>query len=700
LPLVSALGVKNTWKIVRKNSDIVTTVLIVGVVLIMILPVPPILLDLLLSFNITFSVIILIVSMYTLTALDFSIFPSLLLITTLFRLSLNVSSTRLILLNGDRGSAAAGDIISSFGTFVVGGNYIVGLVVFSILVLINFIVITKGAGRIAEVGARFTLDAMPGKQMSIDADLNAGLISDSEAKTRRSTIEREADFYGAMDGASKFVRGDAIAGILITFINIIGGLVIGVLQHNMNIADAAKTYTLLTVGDGLVSQIPALIISTAAGTIVTRSASSSNLGDDITRQLSLQPRAMAIAAGIVMLLALVPGLPKIPFIVLASLSGYGAYLIMAKEKEEEKEKRKIETEEKKEKTPEKVEALLRIDTLEMEVGYGLVAMVNEEQDGALLDKIKTIRRQTVLDLGLIVPPIRIRDNLELKPNEYSISIKGVSVGAGEIIPNKYMAMNAGGATEDISGIPTEEPAFGLPAVWINEEEKEDVISKGYTVVDPITVVATHVSEIISRNAPELLGRQDAQNLLDNLKEIQPKLVEELVPGLLSLGTFQKILKKLLGEKISIRDLSTICETLSNAAASTKDADSLTELVRVSLSRQISSKLMTENKKIQVFTFHPLLEQEIVNSVEKSDQISYLSLTPERAQGIISALEKKTLEMSSKNVQPILLCYPQIRGLMKELTERFIPNLIIVSHSEISKDAEVESLGTVSVENES
>lgn len=700
MPLVSALGVKNTWKIVRKNSDIVTTVLIVGVVLIMILPVPPILLDLLLSFNITFSVIILIVSMYTLTALDFSIFPSLLLITTLFRLSLNVSSTRLILLNGDRGSAAAGDIISSFGTFVVGGNYIVGLVVFSILVLINFIVITKGAGRIAEVGARFTLDAMPGKQMSIDADLNAGLISDSEAKTRRSTIEREADFYGAMDGASKFVRGDAIAGILITFINIIGGLVIGVLQHNMNIADAAKTYTLLTVGDGLVSQIPALIISTAAGTIVTRSASSSNLGDDITRQLSLQPRAMAIAAGIVMLLALVPGLPKIPFIVLASLSGYGAYLIMAKEKEEEKEKRKIETEEKKEKTPEKVEALLRIDTLEMEVGYGLVAMVNEEQDGALLDKIKTIRRQTVLDLGLIVPPIRIRDNLELKPNEYSISIKGVSVGAGEIIPNKYMAMNAGGATEDISGIPTEEPAFGLPAVWINEEEKEDVISKGYTVVDPITVVATHVSEIISRNAPELLGRQDAQNLLDNLKEIQPKLVEELVPGLLSLGTFQKILKKLLGEKISIRDLSTICETLSNAAASTKDADSLTELVRVSLSRQISSKLMTENKKIQVFTFHPLLEQEIVNSVEKSDQISYLSLTPERAQGIISALEKKTLEMSSKNVQPILLCYPQIRGLMKELTERFIPNLIIVSHSEISKDAEVESLGTVSVENES
>jgi len=688
------------WEAIKYNTDIITTVMIVGVVLLMILPVPPIIMDLLLSFNITFSIIILLVSMYTLKALDFSIFPSLLLITTLFRLSLNVSSTRLILLNGHEGTTAAGKIISSFGNFVVGGNYVVGLVVFSILVLINFIVITKGAGRIAEVGARFTLDAMPGKQMSIDADLNAGLINDTQAKERRSSIEHEADFYGAMDGASKFVRGDAIAGILITFINIIGGLIIGVLQHNMDIAEAAKTYTLLTVGDGLVSQIPALIISTAAGTIVTRASSGASLGEDISKQLSIQPRALAIASGIVMLLALVPGLPKLPFITLALLSGGAAYVILDKEKTAKKEKNELKKKEKKKKSPEKIEALLRIDTLEMEVGYGLISMVNEEQDGTLLEKIKNIRRQLALDLGLLVPPVRIRDNLELKPNEYSISIKGISVGTGEIMTDKMMAMNAGAAEGDVPGIPTKEPAFGLPALWINMEEKDNAFAKGYTVVDPITVVATHMSEIISKHAPELLGRQDTQSLLDNLKEVQPKLVEELVPGLLPLGIVQKVLQKLLGEKISIRDLGTICEAMSNAAASTKDPDTLTELVRVALARQISSKLMSDGK-IQVITFHPVLEQEIVGTVEKTEQGStYLSLDPEKAQLILAALEKKVLEISARNIQPVLLCYPQIRGLLKQLIERFIPNLIIVSHSEMSNDVEVETLGVVSIGNES
>jgi len=696
----SSVTTKGMWEAVKSNTDIITTVMIVGVVLLMILPVPPILMDLLLSFNITFSIIILLVSMYTLKALDFSIFPSLLLITTLFRLSLNVSSTRLILLNGHEGTEAAGKIISSFGNFVVGGNYVVGLVVFSILVLINFIVITKGAGRIAEVGARFTLDAMPGKQMSIDADLNAGLINDTEAKERRSSIEREADFYGAMDGASKFVRGDAIAGILITFINIIGGLIIGVLQHNMDIAEAAKTYTLLTVGDGLVSQIPALIISTAAGTIVTRAASGASLGEDISKQLSIQPRALAIASGIVIMLALVPGLPKLPFITLALLSGGAAYVILDKEKTKKKAKYELEKKEKKKKSPEKIEALLRIDTLEMEVGYGLISMVNEEQDGTLLEKIKNIRRQLALDLGLLVPPVRIRDNLELKPNEYSISIKGISVGTGEIMTDKMMAMNAGAAEGDVAGIPTKEPAFGLPALWINMEEKDNAFAKGYTVVDPITVVATHISEIISKYAPELLGRQDTQNLLDNLKEVQPKLVEELVPGLLPLGIVQKVLQKLLSEKISIRDLGTICEAMSNAAASTKDPDTLTELVRVALARQISSKLM-DNGKIQVITFHPVLEQEIVATVEKTEQGStYLSLDPEKAQLILAALEKKVLEISARNIQPVLLCYPQIRGLLKQLIERFIPNLIIVSHSEMSNDVEVETLGVVSIGNES
>ncbi len=691
---------KSALAFLGQNSDILTTLLLVGVIFIMILPVPPILMDLFLSFNITFSVIILIVSMYALKPLDFSIFPSLLLITTLFRLSLNVSSTRLILLNGDKGTEAAGDIISAFGNFVVGGNYVVGIVVFSILVLINFIVITKGAGRIAEVGARFTLDAMPGKQMSIDADLSAGLINDSEAKARRREIEQEADFYGAMDGASKFVRGDAIAGILITLINILGGLVIGVLQHDMEIADAVRTYTLLTVGDGLVSQIPALVISTAAGTIVTRAATNSNLGDDIRKQITFQPRAIAIAAGVVLALAAVPGLPTLPFLILATMSGVSAYFLMEKEKAEKLRKVELEKQaEVKDKPQEKVEALLKVDALEMEVGYGLISMVNEEQDGTLLEKIRSIRRQTATELGLVIPSVRIRDNLELSPNEYTISVKGVVVGRGEIMPEKFMAMNSGEATESIPGIDTKEPAFGLPAIWIDEKDKSLAMSSGYTVVDPITVVATHLSEIINNNAPELLGRQGTQNLLDTLKEFQPKLIEELIPGLISLGTLQSVLKNLLKERVSIRDLTTICETISDNAQSTKDPETLSELARGSLARQISDKL-SENNKIKVFTLHPVLENEIVGCVEKNDQGgTYLAMSPEKAQLLLTEVEKMVMEISAKNIQPIMICYPQIRLHIKKLLERFIPNLIVISHSEVAKEVEIETLGVVTIANE-
>ena len=536
----------------KKNSDIYMSIGIISVLVIMIIPLPTWLLDILLSCNITFSVVLILISIYIVEALEISIFPSLLLFTTLFRLAINISSTRLILLNGDQGTAAAGQVIKAFGTFVVGGNYVVGVVVFAILVIINLIVITKGSGRIAEVAARFTLDAMPGKQMSIDADLNNGIIDEEEAKLKRVKLEKESDFYGSMDGASKFVRGDATAGIIITFINIIGGLIIGVLQKDMSILEAAETYTLLTVGDGLVSQIPALMISTAAGIIVSRAASDGHMGDQFSSQLIVHPRAFATASIVLLFFAFVPGLPTIPFLGLSIISGFISYTVsqsnkMLQEPDEEEQKKPIEG-------PENVEALLAVDDLEIELGYGLIGLVDKNQDGELLDRIRSIRRQFALDMGVVVPPIHIRDNLQLPPNSYSFIVRGIEVSRGEIMVGHALAMESGLVEGTIEGIKTKEPAFGLPAKWISEDKKERAQMLGYTVVDPSTVLATHISELLKTHVNEIVGRQEVQSLLDKVAEKSPKLVEELVPNLLSLGVVQKVLQNLLKEKVSIRNM--------------------------------------------------------------------------------------------------------------------------------------------------
>ena len=679
-----------------RNSDVVMAIGVIGMLVVMVIPIPTFMLDIFLSFNITFSVVVLLVAMYTLKALEFSVFPSLLLLATLLRLSLNVASTRLILLHGNEGTAAAGQVIRSFGSFVVGGNYVVGMVIFLILVIINFVVITKGATRIAEVAARFTLDAMPGKQMSIDADLNAGLITDIEAKTRRAEISQEADFYGAMDGASKFVRGDAIAGIVITLVNILGGLVIGVLQQGMSVSTAAQNYTLLTIGDGLVSQIPALIVSTAAGLVVTRAASDSHLGNDMISQLTGQPRAVAIASGVLILFGFIPGLPTFPFIMLGCLAGGLAYMtfegkkaVMVKEEEEEEAVEK-------EKGLEKVEELLPLDLLELEVGYGLIPLVDTEQGGELLERVKSIRRQFALEMGMIIPPMHIRDNLQLKPNQYSIIIKGVEVAGGELMPGYYLAMNPGDVKAEIEGIPTKEPAFGIPALWVGEKDKEKAQIAGYTVVDLSTMIATHISEILKTHAYELLGRQEVQSLLDNLALNHPKVVEELVPNLLSLGGVQKTLQNLLKEQVSIRDLLSIVETLADYAPITKNVDILTEYVRQRLARSITKQYKTPEGDIPLMTLDAEIEELVNNAIQHTEHESYLSLEPALAQKILAQFNKAMGKFTSMNYQPIILCSPGIRPHLKKLTERFIPTLVVLSHNEIDKRVKLKSLGVASL----
>ena len=688
-------GTSGTLPLAR-NSDVIMAIAIVGILIIMVIPIPTFLMDSLLSFNITVSVIILLVAMYTLKPLEFSVFPSLLLIATLFRLSLNVASTRLILLYGNEGTDAAGQVIRAFGSFVVGGNYVVGMVVFLILVIINFVVITKGATRIAEVAARFTLDAMPGKQMSIDADLNAGLITDVEARTRRADIAREADFYGAMDGASKFVRGDAIACIVITLVNIIGGLIIGVLQKGMPISDAAQNYTLLTIGDGLVSQIPALIVSTGAGILVTRAASEAQLGNEIMNQLTEHPRAIAIASAVLIFLGLVPGLPTFPFVMLGSLAGGLAYMtfkskraILVKRGEEKKAVEKA-------RGVEKVETLLPLDILELEVGYGLIPLVDAEQGGELLERIKSIRRQLALEMGVIIPPVHIRDNMQLKPNQYAIIIKGVEVSGGELMPGYYLAMNPGDAKAEIEGIRTKEPAFGIPALWIGEQDKEKAQIAGYTVVDLSTVVATHLSEVLKTHSHELLGRQEVQALLDTLAAERPKVVEELLPNLLSVGGVQKVLQNLLREQVSIRDLLTIVETLADYAPITKNTDILTEYVRQRLARTIDKQYATTEGEMAVVTLDSEIEELISNAVQHTEHESYISLEPAKAQRILTQINKALERFTSMNYQPIVLCSPGIRPHLKKLTERFLPTLVVLSHNEIDKRYRLKSLGVISL----
>jgi len=677
-------------------SEVMTVIGVVTVLVVMIIPLPSMLLDLFLALNITIAITILLISMYTVSALDFAIFPSLLLVTTLFRLSLNVASTRLILLHGNEGALAAGKVIRSFGSFVVGGNYVVGMIVFIILVIINFVVITKGATRIAEVAARFTLDSMPGKQMSIDADLNAGIIDENEAKQRRKMVTREAEFNGAMDGAAKFVRGDAIAGIIITLINIIGGLIVGVLQQKMAIIDAAQNYTLLTVGDGLVSQIPALIISTAAGIVVSRAASEGTMGADFADQFFKHPKAVYLSALTIFFFGLIPGLPHIPFIMLSALIAGGLYLLRREKTARKTKEISGKQLEKPEVGPEPVEHLLLVDTLEVEVGYGLIGLVDREQGGEFLDRVRSIRRQFALEMGLIIPPIHIRDNLQIKPSEYRILLKGVKIAGAELMVNHYLAMNPGGATRKIEGVDTKEPAFNLSASWIPKDKREEAKLAGYTVVDNVTVMATHLTEIIRKHSSEMLGRQDVQNLLDNLIKQYPKAVEELVPNLLSLGGVQKVLQNLLEEQISIKDMLTIVETLADYAPLTKDPELLTEYVRHKLSRSFISPHIGEDGVLKLITMAHDVEDLLQKGIQRTEHGSYLSIDPKVADPIITSIKRESEKAMAKNVQPILMTSPTLRRHLKKMVEYFIPSLMVLSQSELLSDIRFKSIGEVSL----
>jgi flagellar biosynthesis protein FlhA len=682
----------------KANTDVCIAVGIIGILLVMVLPLPAPVLDLLLAMNLALSLVTLLVALYTLEPLEFAIFPSLLLFLTLFRLALNISSVRLILLHGNQGPDAAGAVIKAFGNFVIGGNFVVGVIVFSILIVINFVVITKGAGRIAEVAARFTLDAMPGKQMAIDADLNAGLINEQQARRRRQAIQQEADFYGAMDGASKFVRGDAIAGILITFVNVIGGIIIGVLQQGMQVQQALQTYTILTVGDGLISQIPALIISTAAGVVVTKVTNEVTLGSQLITQFALQPRALGTAAGILCLLGLIPGLPGFPLLTLSALSGTAAYYFRGARLSADADAASQEALQKAlpEPAPDPMDDLTPIDLLELEVGYGLIALVDSERDGELLERIKTVRRQIAQELGIIVPPLRIRDNLELKPGEYTMLIKGVEVARGELMLGHYLAMHPGEEPQAGLGIPTTEPAFGLPAVWVSADAKDQAQLAGYTVVDLPTVIITHLTEVIKRHLHELMSREEVQKLLKRFAETSPKVVEELVPTLLSLGGVQKVLQNLLREQISIRDLLSILETLADYAPITRDPVLLTEYVRQSLARSITKQWQTAEGDIPALMLSYELEDTLTKAIQHTEHGSYLAIDPKLAQRFITELTRAVETVMQQQQTPLLVTSPLTRPHVKRLTEPYVPQLIVLSHNDIVANVRIRNLGVVKV----
>ncbi len=688
-------GKQTLLEAITARSDIAMAVLVVGVIGVLVLPIPPHLLDFALAFNIAFSIVILIATLYITSPLDLSVFPGMLLIVTLIRLSLNVASTRLIL-----GEAYAGDVINSFGNFVVKGNYIVGFIIFLILVIIQFVVITKGATRISEVAARFTLDAMPGKQMAIDADLNAGLITDAEARDRRSRVAREADFYGAMDGASKFVRGDAIAGILITGINVIGGFIMGIVMQDMTVQESLKTYTLLSVGDGLVTQIPALIVSTASGIIVTRAAADSNMGSDLARQLAVQPRAMMVAAGVVLIFGVVPGMPTVPFMALGTVLGTVAFFIEKTNKKEAEEKQRAEHEAEHQPPEERTEDLLKVDTLEVEIGYGLIPIVDSNQGGDLLDRITVIRKQLAVEMGVIVPPIRIRDNVQLQPNEYAVKIKGLRVAGGDLMLDHLMAINPGYIDDDIEGFETAEPAFNLKARWIVPNLKETAEAKGYTVVEPSAVLATHLTEIIRGNAAEIISRQDVQHLLDTLKEDQPALVDGVIPELVNLGTVHKIIQLLLSERVPVRDMGTIMEMISDYATATKDPEVLAEYCRISLRRQISDMLKDEQGRIYCFTLSPRTEQMLTEAVQNTKQGIMVVLAPEITEKLTQATMRQVDNMATGGHHPVCLCSPNVRLAFRRLMEPSLPQLTVVSYNEIHRDVEVISTGMVEMQHDS
>ncbi len=687
------MNMEKIWTQIRESREIFLVLGVVVILAIMIIPMPAFMMDTLLFFNLAISLVVLLVAIYAEKPLDFSIFPSVVLLTTLLRLSLNVASTRLILLHGNEGAGAAGNIIRSFGTFVVGGNYVVGMVVFLILVIINFVVITKGAGRVAEVAARFTLDAMPGKQMSIDADLNAGIINDQDARRRRLEIEREADFYGTMDGASKFVRGDAIAGIIITCVNILGGLVIGVLQQHLSLPEAAAAYTLLTVGDGLVSQIPALIISTAAGLIVTHASSGESLGKEIFTQLFSNAHAIGVAAGILFTLGMIPGLPQVPFLLFSLAMGGVAFFTYSRERAAQRQAEALREEEVPE-VRESIDRLPPLDLMALEIGYGLIPLVDQERNGDLLDRIHSIRKQFASEMGIIVPPLHIRDNLKLKPGEYVCLVKGEEVSRGEMLLKHALAMDTGSVGEKMEGVETTEPAFGLQALWVREEDKERARMLGYSVVDHSTVMATHLTEIIRTHAEELLGRQEVQTMLDHFGETYPKIVEELVPGAMSLGGVQRVLQNLLRERISIRDLRTILETLADHAEYTKDTDLLTESVRQKLKRSITRPLVDDDRGIQVITLDREIEDQISESIRQHEQGTYLAMDPGTAQRMIGRIGKAMEQMTSMNLEPVLLCSPGVRRHLRKLTEKFLPDLVVLSYSEVAPNVKVNSIDSV------
>ncbi len=679
--------------VLRTNTDLVLALAIVLTLALLIIPLPPLLLDILLALNITLAILILMVSLYITNPLELSVFPGLLLMLTLFRLSLNVASTRLIL-----GEGYAGEVINAFGSFVVKGNYVVGFIIFLILILIQFIVIVKGASRISEVAARFTLDAMPGKQMAIDADMNAGLITEFEARERRALIAREAEFYGAMDGASKFVRGDAIAGLLINIINLVGGFIIGVVQRGLSFSESLRAYSLLTVGDGLVTQIPALIVATAAGLVVTRSGAGHQLDIEVRGQVFGKPKALIIASGTLVLFAIIPGLPTIPFLILGIMTGTLGYVIMKSEKTA-KEEVVTPPPVAAEKKEEHVEDYVQVDALELEIGYGLISLVDESQGGDLFNRIANIRKQLALELGIVIPPIRVRDNLQLDPSQYVIKIRGNVVATGSLMMDRLLAMNTGGVTEELEGISFKEPAFGLPALWIPIFEREHAELVGYTVVEPVAVLSTHLQEVLRKNADKILSRQDTKKLIENLKKDYPAVVEDLTPELLPTGTVQKVLQNLLREGIPIRDLVTILESLVDYARVTKNVDVLTEYVRHSLSETIARLYSDSNGIVHAILMGPRLEQALTNALQNQRESSpSLGLSPDIIDAIQKGMSDAIDAAIAAGYQPVVLCAATVRPYFYRLIHTAFPNVSVLSFTELPAETEIEFIAKLEINN--
>ena len=683
-----------------KQGDIFLGAGVVVILLVMLVPLPTFLLDVMLSLNISLSILILLTAMFMTSPLEFSIFPSLLLVTTLMRLALNVASTRLILLNGDQGANAAGNVIRSFAEFVVGGSYVVGAVIFLILFILNKVVITAGTTRIAEVAARFTLDAMPGKQMAIEADLNSGLIDEEEATKRRENIRKEADFYGAMDGAGKFVQGDVTAGLFITLINLIGGILIAVVQKGMSWDSALMTFSLLSIGDGLVSTIPSIIISIAAGLIVSRAAAEAKMGEEYIAQLTYNSRVLKLTSAVLFIFALVPGLPTIPFLFFSASLFIVSRIVSKNSDTTEQDKKKAKggsAASEPANTPEEMQDLLPLDTLELEVGYGLIPLVDEEQNGNLLSRIRSIRRQFALDMGVIIPSLHLRDNLQLKPGQYVLLIKGNQVATAEILIDHYLAMDPGNALPQIEGIETRDPAFNLPAIRISEVQREETMLAGYTVVDPSTVIATHLTEVLKRHLADFLGRQEVQGLLDTLAKHSPKAVEELVPGILPLGSVQKVLQNLVRENVSIRDMLTIVEALGDYGGSVKNPDTLTEYVRERLGRSITKAYLDSDGVLPVITLGAKTEQTLQEAIRQVEGGSYLALNPSIAQQLIHNINMAIEGAVGTDGQPVLLATPIVRPHLAQLITRFLPNVPVISQGEIPPDTRLQAVGNVEID---